>query len=179
MKEKVYRFLAINPGSTSTKLGVFENDVVIAEEVIRHPKSEIDQFDTIADQKEMRLFVVEKMLADHHILPESLDAVVGRGGITEPIDSGVYAVDEHMLYDLMHSDASAHASALGGILAAEFGKKYGKLSFVVDPVVVDEMDQNARLTGMPGIERRCVFHALNQKAVARRCAKDIGSVYEN
>lgn len=178
-EQKIYRFLAINPGSTSTKLGVFENDVTIAEEVIRHPKSEIDQYETIADQKDMRLFVVEKMLSDHQINPATLDAVVGRGGITEPIDSGVYEVDENMIYDLTHSSASTHASALGGILAAEFGKKYGKPSFVVDPVVVDEMDQNARLTGMPGIERRCVFHALNQKAVARRCARDIGSVYEN
>lgn len=176
---KVYRFLAINPGSTSTKLGLFENDDMVAESIVRHPKSEIDKYPSIAAQKHMRLRVIEDMLRDNNVSPNDLDAVVGRGGIVEPIESGVYHIDDNMLYDLAHSVAATHASSLGGILAAEFGAKYGKPSFVVDPVVVDEMDQYAKLSGMPGIERRCIFHALNQKAVARRCAQDMGTVYEN
>lgn len=177
--EKIYRLLAINPGSTSTKLAVFHNDQAVVQQVIRHPKSEIDQFDSIADQKGLRMQIIERMLEENGVDPSQLDAIVGRGGITEPIDSGVYSVNEQMLRDLTYSSAATHASALGGIIAAEISAKYHVPAYVVDPVVVDELDQNARLTGMPGIERRCVFHALNQKAVARRCAADIGSIYEN
>ncbi len=178
-KKDAYRFLVINPGSTSTKLGVFEDETMLLEDVVRHSKGEIDKYGSIAEQKDMRLELVMKMVADHHLDLQSFDAIVGRGGLVEPIDSGVYLVNERMIHDLTHSTAASHASSLGGIIAAELGRKTGKPAFVVDPVVVDEMDPYAKLTGMPGIERRSVFHALNQKAVARRCAKEMGRNYED
>lgn len=179
MSEKKYRLLVVNPGSTSTKLGVFEDEQLILEDVVRHSKGEIEKFDTIADQKDMRLELIVKMIHDNHLDIHSFDAFVGRGGLVEPIDSGVYRVNDRMLYDLVHSTAAAHASSLGGIIAAELGRKYDKPAFVVDPIVVDEMDPYAKLSGMPGIERRSVFHALNQKAVARRYAAGVGKSYED
>jgi len=175
----IYRFLVINPGSTSTKLGVFENEKMVVEETIRHTRGETEKFDSIVDQKEMRLALVEEMLRAKGIALSSFDAVVGRGGLVEPIDSGVYLVNDRMLHDLVHSTAASHASSLGGIIAAELGRRIGRPAYVVDPVVVDEMDPYAKLSGMPGIERRSVFHALNQKTVARRCAAEMGRQYED
>ncbi len=179
MEKKNYRFLVINPGSTSTKLGVFENDVMVHEDVVRHSKGEISKYESVAAQKDMRLELILKMLEDRGMSLDGFDAIVGRGGLTEPIDSGVYTINEKMIYDLTHSTAAAHASSLGGIVAGEIAKRLGLPAFVVDPVVVDEMDPYAKLSGMPGIERRSVFHALNQKAVARRCAKEMGKAYED
>ncbi|MDL2257621.1 butyrate kinase [Eubacteriales bacterium OttesenSCG-928-K08] len=178
-ENKAYKLLVINPGSTSTKMGVFENEKMLFEDVVRHEKSEIDKFDTIAAQKDMRADLIKEMIAKHNLDLNEFDAIVGRGGLVEPIDSGVYLVNERMLHDLIHSTAASHASSLGGIIAAELAHQMGKQAFVVDPIVVDEMDPYAKLTGMPGIERRSVFHALNQKAVARRCARDMGKEYED
>ena len=179
MSDTVYRFLVINPGSTSTKLGVFENDRLVLEETARHSRGELEKYATVVDQKQMRLALVESLLLERGIALEEFDAIVGRGGLVEPIDSGVYLVNDLMLNDLIHSTAASHASSLGGIIAAELGQRIHKPAYVVDPVVVDEMDPYAKLSGMPGIERRSVFHALNQKAVARRCAKDLGRKYED
>lgn len=178
-KKELYRFLVINPGSTSTKLGIFENETMLLEEVVRYSKGEIDKYDSIVDQKEMRLAKIEQILEERNLDVQSFDAIVGRGGLVEPIESGVYRVNERMLHDLINSTAASHASSLGGIIAAELGNKINKPAYVVDPIVVDEMDPYAKLTGMPGIERRSVFHALNQKAVARRCAKEMGKKYED
>ncbi len=177
--KELYRFLVINPGSTSTKLGIFENETMQLEEVVRYSKGEIDKYDSIVDQKEMRLAKIEQILEERNLDVQSFDAIVGRGGLVEPIESGVYRVNDRMLHDLINSTAASHASSLGGIIAAELGKKINKPAYVVDPIVVDEMDPYAKLTGMPGIERRSVFHALNQKAVARRCAKEMGKKYED
>lgn len=179
MNNKKYHFLIINPGSTSTKFGIFEDDNMIIEEVVRHDKTEITKYENIMDQKDMRLKIILETIASHNFDINSFDAVVGRGGLVEPIDSGVYLVNERMLYDLTHSTAAGHASSLGGTLAAEIASRIGKPAFVVDPVVVDEMDPYAKLSGMPGIERRSVFHALNQKAVARRGAAQLGKNYED
>lgn len=176
---RVYRILAINPGSTSTKVAVYENDEPAVEEAVRHAKGDIAKFETLVDQKEMRLNVVLGVLESHGVDTAALDAVVGRGGLIEPIDSGTYVITKRMLKDLISSTIAVHASALGGILAGELGCRLGKPSYVVDPIVVDELEQAAKLTGFPGIERRSVFHALNQKAVARRCAADMGAAYEN
>jgi butyrate kinase len=181
MKKPVesFRILVINPGSTSTKVAVFDNDEQIVEEVVRHPKGDLIKFESILAQKDIRLDVVMDALKAHGIDAVTLDAVVGRGGLIEPIDSGTYAISKRMLKDLISSTVAVHASALGGILAEEVGSRIGKPSYVVDPIVVDELEQSAKLTGMPGIERRSVFHALNQKAVARRCADAMGTTYEN
>jgi butyrate kinase len=177
--ERVFKILAINPGSTSTKVAVYENDEELFEEAVRNAKGDLNKCGSILDQKDMRLGVVMGVLKDHGFDAAQLDAVVGRGGLIEPIDSGTYTINQRMLKDLISSTLAVHASALGGILAEEMGRKLGKPSYVVDPVVVDELEQAAKLTGFPGIERRSVFHALNQKAVARRCAADMGTTYEN
>lgn len=177
--DRIYRILTINPGSTSTKVAVYENDELVIEEVVRHGKGDLAAFPATFDQKDFRCGVVLDALKARGLDISSLDAVVGRGGLIEPIDSGTYAINDRMLRDLISSSAALHASALGGIIAEEIGRMAGVPSYVVDPIVVDEMDQFAKLTGMPGIERRSVFHALNQKAIARRCAKEMGTAYEN
>ncbi len=180
MSEKsTYRFLVINPGSTSTKLGVFQDEKLELEDIVRHSRNEIEKYPSIVDQKDMRRTLIEKLVADYGLKMVDFDAIVGRGGLVRPIESGVYTVNERMLYDLTHSTAATHASSLGGIIALEIAQTIGKPAFVVDPIVVDELDPFARLSGMPGVERRSVFHALNQKAVARRCAKEMGKKYED
>lgn len=176
---RVFRILAVNPGSTSTKAAVYENEEMIVEEVIRHDKGDLAGYPSIIDQKEMRCSVVLDALNKRGMEIGSLSATVGRGGLIEPIDSGTYRINDRMLRDLINSSAAVHASALGGIIAEEIGRMAGIPSYVVDPIVVDELDQYAKLTGLPGVERRSVFHALNQKAIARRCAAEMGAVYEN
>ena len=172
--------LAINPGSTSTKIAVFdENQNRIVEKTIHHNTAETRTHDGILTQKDMRLQYVLDTLKENDIAPESLSAVVGRGGIIKPIDSGTYIVNESMIRDLKSASALVHASTLGGIIAYEIAQKYGLIAYVVDPVVVDEMDPCAKLSGIPGIERRSVFHALNTKEIARRAAKQLNIEYEN
>ncbi len=176
----VYRVLAVNPGSTSTKIAVYDNEERVYEEIIRHSQEELSRFDGVMGQKEMRLQCVLDALARRQIPLESLSAVVGRGGLVEPIDSGTYVVNHRMLQDLLDTTAkTAHASSFGGVIAYEIAHRVDIPCYVVDPIVVDELDQYAKLTGLPGIERRSIFHALNQKSVARRCAADMGLVYEN
>lgn len=177
--ESVFRILAINPGSTSTKIALFENEEQVLLETVRHTSDELRACGSIMGQKELRLHCVLDVLEKNHIPLSSLSACVGRGGLIEPIDSGTYLVNERMLSDLTDSSETVHASSFGGIIAHDIAEPQGIPSFVVDPVVVDELDQSAKLTGLPGIERRSVFHALNQKSVARRCAGSMGIPYEN
>lgn len=177
--DKTFRILVINPGSTSTKASVFENETEILSKTVRHLRSELDAQGSISGQKDMRMQCVLDMLAESGLQVGQLSAVVGRGGLMEPIDSGTYPINDRMLSDLIGAAADIHASALGGIIAHAIGQDAGIPSYVVDPIVVDEMEQVAKLTGFPGIERRSVFHALNQKAVARRCAADMGMKYED
>jgi butyrate kinase len=179
VNKDIFRILVINPGSTSTKLAVYENDLPIAEESIHHKPEEFRKCTSMLEQKDIRFGYVLKMLETHGIKPESLDAIVGRGGVIKPIESGTYAVNEKMKQDLIDNAATVHASALGGLMADELGTPYGIPAFVVDPVVVDEMEQLAKLSGIPGIERRSIFHALNAKAVVRKCAKELGIKYED
>lgn len=179
MDTKPFRILVINPGSTSTKVAVFEDEELKAEETIRHNMEELADCKTIFDQKDIRTKYLLDFLERNGTAPESLDAVVGRGGITKPIPSGTFSVNEQMLADLSTSDAARHASSLGGIMANEIGKTYGKPAYVVDPVVVDELGPLARYSGIPQIKRRSIFHALNQKAIARRYAKENGKGYED
>ncbi|HJB26851.1 MAG TPA: butyrate kinase [Firmicutes bacterium] len=179
MDQKQFLILAVNPGSTSTKIAVFRNEDLIVVKTVHHSRAELEQFEDIWQQEKMRLACVLEVLKETGISPSDLSAVVGRGGLVEPIDSGTYQVNERMINDLMDAHGSVHASAFGGIIAYEIARQNHIPSYVVDPIVVDELDQNAKLTGFPGIERRSVFHALNQKSVARRCAADMGLEYEN
>ncbi|MDR1836793.1 MAG: butyrate kinase [Treponema sp.] len=177
--ENTFRILIINPGSTSTKLAVYDNETEIFSKTVQHRDDELRRFPSILEQKDFRKDCILSEVQAAGILPGSFDAVSGRGGLLKPIESGAYLVGDAMLADLQTAAAAIHASALGAIIAAEIAGPLSIPAYVVDPVVVDEMDRNAKLTGMPGIERSSVFHALNQKAIARRVAEKIGKVYEN
>lgn len=171
--------LIINPGSTSTKIGVFEDETLLFEETLRHSTEEIGQFDSIVAQKDFRKNIITNLLKEKNFDIRSLNVVVGRGGMLKPIPGGTYAVTDDLLADLKVGVQGQHASNLGGILAREIGDEIGVPSFIVDPVVVDEMMPIARYSGVPELPRTSVFHALNQKAVAKRYAKESGKAYED
>ena len=171
--------LVINPGSTSTKVGVFEDETLLFEETLRHPAEEIAKYASVIDQKDFRKEIILDFLKEKNCDPKSLNVIVGRGGLLKPIPGGTYAVSDALLADLKKGVQGQHASNLGGILAREIGDKLGIPSYIVDPVVVDELTDKARLSGMPELPRRSIFHALNQKAVARRFAKENGKRYED
>lgn len=174
---ETYRILAINPGSTSTKIAIYDNDKEVFETTLRHPTEEINKYETIFDQYDFRKTVILDELNQAGINLTKLGAVVGRGGLLKPIKGGTYAVTEDMIADLKVGVLGEHASNLGGILAHEIASGLNIPSFIVDPVVVDEMQDVARISGMPEIDRKSIFHALNQKAVARRFAEEIGKPY--
>ena len=171
--------LIINPGSTSTKIGVFEDENLLFEETLRHPTEEIAKYASIIDQKDFRKEIITSFLAEKECDIKSFDVIVGRGGLLKPIPGGTYAVSDELLADLKAGVQGQHASNLGGILAREIGDEVGAPSYIVDPVVVDELTEVARISGMPELPRRSIFHALNQKAVARRYAKEQGVKYED
>ncbi|MBQ3544383.1 MAG: butyrate kinase [Lachnospiraceae bacterium] len=171
--------LIINPGSTSTKIGVFEDETLLFEETLRHSTEEISQYASIVDQKSFRKDIIVNLLKEKDFDIKSLNMVVGRGGMLKPIPGGTYAVSDELLEDLKIGKQGQHASNLGGILAREIGDEIGVPSYIVDPVVVDELMPEARLSGVPEIPRVSVFHALNQKAVAKRYAKEAGKNYED
>ena len=145
---------------------------------MRHSAEEIGKYDTIFDQKGFRKEVIMKVLKENNIDVNSLDAIVGRGGMLRPIPGGTYEVTDKLLEDLKVGVSGQHASNLGGILAHEIAKEVGIKSFIVDPVVVDELQDIARISGMPELPRRSIFHALNQKAVAKRYAKENNKKYD-
>lgn len=174
-----YTSLIINPGSTSTKIAVFEDETMLFEETLRHSTEEIAQYDTIYSQKDFRKQVILDILKEKNFDLSTLDVCVGRGGMLKPIPGGTYAVSDTLLEDLKIGKQGQHASNLGGILAREIGDEQGVPSYIVDPVVVDELEPIARLSGVPSLPRRSVFHALNQRAVAKRYAKDNGVSYES
>ena len=160
--------LIINPGSTSTKIGVFEDETLLFDETLRHATEEIAQYPSILSQKDFRKDIILRFLKEKGVDVKSFDVIVGRGGLLKPIPSGTYAVTDALLADLEVGKQGQHASNLGGILAREIGDEIGVPSYIVDPVVVDELLPVARISGMPELPRRVIFHALNQKAVARR-----------
>ena len=171
--------LIINPGSTSTKIGVFEEETLLFEETLRHSTEEIARYASIVDQKDFRKNIILDLLKEKDFDMKSLDVVVGRGGMLKPIPGGTYAVTDDLLEDLRIGKQGQHASNLGGILAREIGDEIGAPSFIVDPVVVDELEPIARYSGVPELPRTSVFHALNQKAVAKRYAKETGKAYDS
>ena len=170
--------LIINPGSTSTKIGVFEDETLLFEETLRHSTEEIAQYASIVDQKDFRKNIITNLLESKNFDINSLNMVVGRGGMLKPIPGGTYEVTDELLHDLKIGFQGQHASNLGGILAREIGDSIGVPSYIVDPVVVDELCDAARYSGVPELPRTSVFHALNQKAVAKRYAKENDKAYE-
>lgn len=171
--------LIINPGSTSTKIGVFEDETLLFEETLRHSTEEIAQYASIVDQKDFRKQIIIDLLKEKNFDINSLQVIVGRGGMLKPIPGGTYAVSDELLEDLKIGKQGQHASNLGGILAKEIGDSIGVPSYIVDPTVVDELIPIARYSGVPELPRISVFHALNQKAVAKRYAKEKGVAYDS
>ncbi len=171
--------LIINPGSTSTKIGVFEDETLLFEETLRHSTEEIAQYASIVDQKDFRKDIIVNLLKEKDFDIHSLNMVVGRGGMLKPIPGGTYEVSDALLEDLKVGVQGQHASNLGGILAKEIGDSIGVPAYIVDPVVVDELEPASRYSGVPELPRTSVFHALNQKAVAKRYAKESGKAYDS
>ena len=174
-----YKLLIINPGSTSTKIAVYEDEKELFEETLRHSSEEIGEFKHILDQKSFRIELILEILQQNKIDIKEMNAIVGRGGLLKPIISGTYNVNDLMLKDLKESVQGEHASNLGAIIANEIANSINKPAFIVDPVVVDEMEEIARLSGIPELQRKSIFHALNQKAVAKRYAKENSKKYED
>lgn len=174
------RILAINPGSTSTKIAVFSGANPIFVRTLYHSTEELSGFEKITDQYSFRKEIILKQLAEAGIELDSLSLIVGRGGLVKPIPSGVYEVNETMKADLRHSPLGEHASNLGGLIADDIAKSLNNVrAFITDPVVVDELEPIARVAGHPEFKRVSIFHALNQKAIARQHAKSIMRRYED
>jgi len=172
--------LTINPGSTSTKIALYDDDRQRFEQNLPHTADELARFPRVADQFGFRRDLILGALAGRGVALGTIDAVVGRGGLVKPIPSGVYEVNEALRRELTHAPQGEHASNLGGLLAADLAPllKPGARAFIADPVVVDELADVARLTGHPAFGRVSIFHALNQKAVARKYAAEVGKKYE-
>lgn len=175
-----YHILAINPGSTSTKIALFENEKQVFIKTIRHSAEEIGKFPNIASQFSYRKDLILSELKNAGIDIASLHAIVGRGGLVKPIESGIYEVNAAMLHDLEFPVMGEHASNLGGLIAHRIAEELhnGAKAYIADPVVVDELEPIARISGHPAIQRVSIFHALNQKAIARTFAKENGRKYE-
>lgn len=174
------RILSINPGSTSTKIAVYLGDKAVFLKNIKHSADELKDFKKITDQYSFRKEIVLKELVEAGINIEKLHAVVGRGGLIKPIESGVYEVNERMKEDLRKGVLGEHASNLGGLIADDVAKSIPNCrAFIADPVVVDELQDVARISGHPKFDRISIFHALNQKAIARTHAESIDKKYED
>ena len=178
MSTKGY-ILAINPGSTSTKLSIFKDEDCVVTSNLTHSSEDIKKFETIYDQKDMRTALILQWLQEENIALEDLIAVVGRGGLLRPMPGGTYSITPKMLEDLKIGFQAQHASNLGGVIAHEIAKKVNIPALIVDPVAVDEILDVARISGLPEIPRRSLVHALNIKAVTRRVCTKLNIEFEN
>ena len=173
-----FKILVINPGSTSTKVAVFDDDKEVVSKEITHPSESLLLFDRIIDQYEFRKEIVENFLENNGIALSDISAVVARGGLLHPVSSGTYSVNDRMVEDLKSARYGEHASNLGGVIAKALADLLKVPAYIVDPVVVDELEDIARLSGHPDMPRRSLFHALNSKAAARQAARMIKKAYE-
>jgi butyrate kinase len=170
--------LVINPGATTSKLGLFDGTKCVHQEKVIHSDAELEAFPRLSDQREARLRPVREFLKGRGFQKGDLIAVVGRGGLLQPLASGTYSVNNRMLADLEKAARGEHASNLGAPMALDIANEFGCPAFIVDPVAVDEMNPVARFTGVKGVERQSLSHALNMKAVAKRHARSLGKPYE-
>ena len=173
----MYTILVINPGSTSTKVAVYQDDAPLFTQNIEHDRENLASFKNIIDQFEMRCELVLKVLAEHHLTPQDLSAVVGRGGLLPPVESGAYEVNASMIDQLRYKPAAVHAANLGAIIASHIAQLAGVKAYIYDPVTVDEMIPITRITGVPAIPRRAMGHNLNMRAMALRHAREKGLDY--
>jgi len=172
--------LVINPGATSTKIAVYLNNKSVFLKTIRHECGELDGFKKTTDQLQFRLNLVLKEVAENHIPVEKVGVIIARGGLIHPIESGIYEVNKTMIHDLEKGVMGDHASNLGGLIAYNLLQTFSSAgAYIADPVVVDEMQDVARISGHPLFERISIFHALNQKSVARTYAQSRGLEYED
>ncbi|EKD82861.1 MAG: hypothetical protein ACD_39C01040G0001, partial [uncultured bacterium] len=171
---EVFKILVVNPGSTSSKLGLFENEQMIAEKKINHSAEELANFPKIIDQVDFRRHCMDEFLREQNVKPHTLSAVVGRGGLLKPIPGGTYRVTPPIMEDLKSARYGEHASNMGALLAHTFTQDYSIPSFIVDPVVVDEYQKIARYSGLKEIPRVPIWHALNVMAVVRQTCKNEG-----
>jgi butyrate kinase len=178
---RLHRVLAVNPGSTSTKLGLYLGDAAVAEHNVRHSDAELASFAArpVLDQAELRLDAIRAVLADVLAVEDRVDAVVGRGGLLDPLPGGTYVVDDDVIADLRAARRGEHASNLGPVLALHLARAHGCDAYLVDPVSVDEWPDIARYSGMAGMERESLSHALNSRAVARRHARAVRTSCED
>lgn len=172
------RILVINPGGTSTKVALFEDDRTIFTRTVDHPAEDLREFPRVFDQHDFRTAVIRDVLREADVTPESVDMVMARGGLAQPMEGGVYEVTEDLLDDMENARYGEHASNLGAVIARDLAKLAGVKAYIMDPVSVDEMIDVARITGLQEIERVSLLHALNSRAMAREAAKDLGKTYE-
>ena len=177
MSDLTANILVINPGSTTTKVSLFQDHSEILTETINHKIEDLSRFNKASDQDLYRMDYVIKFLREKSVDLLAIKAVVGRGGLLRPIEGGTYIVNDQMIADLKKGIMGDHPSNCGGLIASALSKKLGCFAFIVDPVVVDELSDLARLSGMPLINRKSIFHALNQKAVARQVAEELKKTY--
>lgn len=174
-----FHVLVINPGSTSTKIGLFRDDQEVFTKNLSHSAEEIAKYARIGDQYEMRERIILDTMREQGFDPRQLSAVIGRGGLMKPIPGGCYAVCDSMKEDLRDGRFGEHASNLGALIASSIAKTAGCPAFIADPVVVDELSDVARVSGNPNLPRVSIFHALNQKSVGRHAAAKLGRKYED
>lgn len=171
-----YRVLAINPGSTSTKIAVYEDDNPLFEKTLRHSPKELEPFDGIIEQHDFRKGLVMEAMNENNVDPKTLNAVVGRGGLMRPVSGGTMKICPALLRDLQDTSlwGRIHASNLGAFIAQAISEELNIPGFIVDPIVVDEFDDIARISGIPEIERKSLFHALNIRYITRLMTKKLG-----
>ncbi|MBN2424968.1 MAG: butyrate kinase [Calditrichaceae bacterium] len=169
--------LAVNPGSTTTKISIYKGEEEQFTEIITHNIEDLSRFNRASDQDMFRMELVLALLKMQKFPVERIEAVVGRGGLLRPIEGGTYLVNQQMINDLKEGLLGDHPSNCGGLIAYAIGQALGCMACIVDPVVVDELKPIARVSGMPLIERRSIFHALNQKAIARKIAQELKKPY--
>ena len=167
----------INPGSTSTKVALFGGARAVFDVELAHSRKVIETFDSVMAQADFRRAAVLGVLAEHDVDLSEIDAFVGRGGLLRPVPSGAFRINKRMLADLRSARYGEHASNLGAILAWELARKHRKPSFIANPVVVDELSDVARISGLPDLPRQSAFHALSHKAVAAKMAGRLGKPY--
>ncbi len=168
------QILVINPGSTSTKVAIFSEKLLVRAQTIDHSSAELSLHKRVSGQIGLRIEAINRFLRDAADEIINITAIAGRGGLLRPLASGTYLIEGNMYTDLEKARFGEHASNLGALLALHFGKSMGVPAFVVDPVTVDEFDEPARETGVPGIKRKSRVHSLNIKSVARLCATELG-----
>ena len=173
------KVLIINPGATSTKIAVFDEEEQLFKKSIDHSAQELDRFDRVIDQADYRQKAILDAVAESGYQLSDFDAVCGRGGLYRPIPSGTYAVNDRVMHDVEAAPYGEHPSNLGAYLARRIGDMVGIPAFFVDPVCVDEMTEVAHYTGFAEFRRLCQFHALNHKAVGRKAAEKLGKKYED